>query len=73
MLSIMWYLRDGLRYLRNQRGAETAEWIVIVGLIAVVAFLIYAAPAGPLATGLSQLVTDTVNFISTALSTAFGS
>ncbi len=73
MLNIIRYPRDGLRYLRNQRGTETAEWILIVGLLVVVAVAIYAAPSGPLVTGLVQVVKDVVSAISTAIGTAVAS
>ena len=55
MLSITGYLRDRFRSLWNERGAETAEWMIIVGLLTVVALAIYALPPGPLATGLTTL------------------
>ncbi len=41
MLSIMWYLRNGPRYLRNERGIETLEWILIGGLITGIAIVLY--------------------------------
>ena len=56
MLSIMWYPRDGLRYLRNQRGAETAEWIVIVAVLVIIALAVYGGPDGVLGTGLSAVI-----------------
>ncbi|MGH7422060.1 MAG: hypothetical protein ACREJ1_00100 [Candidatus Methylomirabilales bacterium] len=59
MLSIIWYVRHGLRPLRNERGAETAEWMIIVGLLAAVGIFIYASPDGPLALGLKDLI-DTI-------------
>ncbi len=37
----MWYLRNGPRYLRNERGIETLEWILIGGLITGVAIVLY--------------------------------
>ncbi len=73
MLNIIRYPRDGLRYLRNQRGAETAEWILIVGLLVVVAVAIYAAPASPLLTGLTTVVTNVVAAITTAVGGAVAS
>ncbi len=59
MLSIIWCVRDGFCYLRNERGAETAEWIVMVALMTVVAFLLYAANS-PLSQGLQQAVCQIV-------------
>ncbi len=56
MLSIMWYPRDGLRYLRNQRGAETAEWIVIVAVLVIIALAVYGGPDGTLGAGLSAVI-----------------
>ncbi len=64
MQSVIWYLRQGLSHVRNQRGAETAEWIVIVGLIAVVAFFIYP---GALQAGLENVVNAVVAFITDGL------
>lgn len=60
MQSVIWYLRQGLSHVRNQRGAETAEWIVIVGLIAIVAFVVYP---GTLQDGLISVVDGVVAFI----------
>ncbi len=60
MLSLMWYLRDRLCYLRDQRGIETLEWILIGGIVAGVASVTYALLGG----GLDAAVTDITNFIS---------
>ncbi len=60
MLSLLWYLRDRLCYLRDQRGIETLEWILIGGIVAGVAAGTYALLAG----GLNNAVTDITNFIS---------
>ena len=57
MQSVIWYLRQGLSHIRNQRGAETAEWIIIVGLIAIVAFFVYP---GALQDGLVSVVDGVV-------------
>ena len=62
MLSIIWYVRHGPRPLWNERGAETAEWMIIVGLLTAIALIIYAAPAGPLA--------DMITSVATAIQTA---
>ncbi len=56
MLSIIRYLRDGLRYLRNQRGAETAEWIVIVAILVIIALAVYGTPTGTLGAGLTAVI-----------------
>jgi len=61
-MSIIWYVRHGLRPLWNERGAETAEWMIIVGLLTAIALIIYAAPAGPIGTMLTT--------VSTAIQTA---
>ena len=55
MLSVLCYVRSWVCYLRGERGAETAEWMIIVGLIAAIALLIYSS-GGPLATGLQTAV-----------------
>ncbi len=60
MLNIMWYLRIGPRYLRNERGIETLEWIVMGGLILGMAIVLYP---GALQTGL----TDAIGTIVTAI------
>ena len=55
MLIVLCYVRRWVSYLRGERGAETAEWMVIVGLVAAIALLIYST-GGPLATGLQTAV-----------------
>ncbi len=60
MLSLMWYLRDRLCYLRDQRGIETLEWILIGALVTGAAIGIYAT----LETGLTGAVDNITNFIS---------
>lgn len=67
MLSITRYLRDRLRSLWNERGAETAEWMIIVGLLTAVALLIYAAPAGPLSGGLTTLAANIMAAVNAVL------
>ncbi len=59
MLSLMWYLRDRLCYLRDQRGIETLEWILIGALVSAAAVGIYAT----LQTGLDTAVTNITTFI----------
>ena len=61
MLNLMWYLRDRLCYLRDQRGIETLEWILIGAIVAGVAFGTYTLLGG----GLDTAVTDITNFITT--------
>lgn len=60
MISLMVSLRDRLFYLRDQRGIETLEWILIGGIVAGVAAGTYAVLQG----GLDQAVTDITTFIS---------
>ncbi len=55
----MWYLRDRLSYLRDQRGIETLEWILIGGVIVSVAVSTFSLLAG----GLNDAVTSVANFI----------
>ena len=57
MVSIIWYVRHGLRPLWNERGAETAEWMIIVGLLTAIALVIYALPGSPLEAALRAMVT----------------
>ncbi len=59
MLSLMWYLRDRLCYLRDQRGIETLEWILIGALVSAAAIGIYAT----LETGLNTAVSNITTFI----------
>ncbi len=60
MLSLMWYLRDRLCYLRDQRGIEPLEWILIGGIVAGVAAGTYALLGG----GLDNAVNGITSFIS---------
>ncbi len=60
MLQLMWYLRDRLYTLRDQRGIETVEWILICSLVLAAAVVIYAT----LQTGLNTAVSDITSFIS---------
>ncbi len=41
MLNIMWYLRNGPRYLRNERGLEIVEWVLVGALLTAIAILVY--------------------------------
>jgi hypothetical protein len=67
MLSITGYLRDRVRYLWNERGAETAEWMIIVGLLAAIGLIVYAAPGGPIVTGLTTLAGNIMAAVNAAL------
>lgn len=49
-----------MRYLRDQRGIETLEWILIGALITAVALVLYP---GQLQTGLSTVIGDIVTAI----------
>ncbi len=60
MLNLRWYLRDRLSYLRDQRGIETMEWILIGAIVAGVAATTYGFLAG----GLDTAVNDITTFIS---------
>ncbi len=51
-------------YLRNQRGIETLEWILIGGLITGVALVLYP---GQLQAGLAGAITAIVNAITGAM------
>ncbi len=64
MLNIMWYLRNGPRYLRNERGIETLEWILIGGLITGVAIVLYP---GALQLGLTTAIGSIVSAITGAM------
>ncbi len=59
MVRLMWYLRDRLCYLRDQRGIETLEWILIGALVSAAAIGIYAT----LETGLNTAVSNITTFI----------
>ncbi len=60
MLHILWFLRDRLSYLRDERGIETLEWILIGGIVAGVAYGTYSLLQG----GLDNAVNDITTFIS---------
>ncbi len=59
MLTLLCYLRDRLSYLRDQRGIETMEWILIGAIVAGVAATTYGILGGSLDTA----VTSVANFI----------
>ena len=60
MLHLMLKLRDRLSTLRDQRGIETLEWILIGGIVTGVSAGTYAVLSG----GLDSAVTAITNFIS---------
>ncbi len=60
MLNLMWYFRDRLCYLRDQRGIETLEWILIGAIVTGVAASTYSLLAG----GLDTAVQGITGFIS---------
>ncbi len=64
MLNMMWYLRNGPRYLRNERGIETLEWLLIGGLITGVAIVLYP---GVLQAGLTTAINSIVTAITGAM------
>ena len=59
MRNLMWYLRDRLCYLRDQRGIETLEWILIGAIVTGVAAGTYTLLSG----GLDQAITETTDYI----------
>lgn len=54
MLTIIRYLREGLRYLEDERGIETVEYLLIAALITAMAVAVYP---GSLQTALESAVT----------------
>lgn len=63
MERIIWYLRV-IGYLRDERGIETLEWILIGGLITGAAVAIYQ---GSLLTGLTTAINAIVAAITKAM------
>jgi Flp pilus assembly pilin Flp len=55
-----------VRAARDQRGAETLEWILIGGIIVIVGSLVYG-PVGPLKTALDGTITAVSARIGAAL------
>ena len=60
MRTLMWYLRNQLCYLRDQRGIETLEWILIGAIVSGVAAGTYTLLSG----GLDTAVQDITSYIS---------
>jgi Flp pilus assembly pilin Flp len=57
-------MRNIIRYLRDQQGVETLEWILIGGLITGVGIFLYP---GVLQAGLSGVITTIVAAITGAM------
>lgn len=57
-------MKNLIRYLRDQQGVETLEWILIGGLITGVGIALYP---GVLQTGLTNVINTIVATITTAV------
>ncbi len=57
MLNLMCYLQDRLCYLRDQRGIETLEWILIGAIVTGVATATYTLLGGGLDTAVQGITT----------------
>jgi Flp pilus assembly pilin Flp len=57
-------MKNLIRYLRDQQGVETLEWILIGGLITGVGIFLYP---GTLQAGLAGVITAIVAAITTAV------
>jgi len=57
MLTLMCYLRDRLSYLRDQRGIETLEWILIGAIVTGVAAGTFNLLKGSLDTSVTSIAT----------------
>ena len=60
MLSLMWYLRDRLSCLRDQRGVVHMEYVLVGALAVAAAAAIFAVLSGALA-GTMTTITDFIN------------
>ncbi|WP_411726028.1 Flp family type IVb pilin [Methyloglobulus sp.] len=49
-------------FFADEKGAETAEWAVIVGLLIAIGLVVYA-PAGPIGTAVAGVGTSIANAI----------
>jgi Flp pilus assembly pilin Flp len=56
-----------MKLWKEEEGAETAEWLIIVALIAAVGVAVYT---NTLEGGLSQAATDLAGFVQTIISNA---
>jgi Flp pilus assembly pilin Flp len=54
-----------MSYLRNERGAEMVEWVVVVGILATVALAVFG-PEGPLKDALETGISNISNTITSA-------
>jgi Flp pilus assembly pilin Flp len=51
-----------MSYLRNERGAEMVEWVVVVAVLATVALAVFAGPLqGALESGISNIANIVTN------------
>lgn len=53
---------DTIKHLRNERGAEMVEWVVVVVILAVIAVAIFG-PSGVLNSALTNGITAIANVI----------
>ena len=60
MVNIMLYLRDSLRYLRNERGLETVEWVMIGAIITAIAIIVYPGTLQTAMTTAMALIATTI-------------
>jgi Flp pilus assembly pilin Flp len=58
-------MRRIMRALRDERGAETLEWILIGGIIVIVGSLVYG-PTGPLKTALDTAINTVAGVLTTS-------
>ena len=54
-------IQSWIRYLRNQRGVETLEWILIGGLLVGVGIILYPGILQTALTGTLGLITGAIN------------
>ncbi|MEE9181644.1 MAG: hypothetical protein V3U33_03650 [candidate division NC10 bacterium] len=60
MLSIVRYLRDSLVYLRNERGLEVVEWVMIGAIITAIAIVVYPGTLQTAMTTAMALLASTI-------------
>lgn len=61
MLSIVRYLRDSLVYLRNERGLEGIEYVMIAAILTAVFIAVYPGVLEPAMTAAMTLIASTIN------------
>ncbi len=61
MLTIVRYLRDSLVYLRNERGLEIVEWVLIGALLTAIAVLVYPGILQPAMTAAMGIIAAAIN------------